>query len=187
MTDIDRDSLLEALASMEQGNFLEGSDSDVLTLLHSSEATDSGPSISGTPQQAAVTRSLQWLSEDDCWRLLKTAVVGRVGLQTSAALVIHPVNFATVGRSVLVRTRADSVLAAAARRHEPVGFEVDELDAARRRGWSVLITGSARELSAEEAQALPSSPEPWAGGARSTFIVVEPDLVTGRRVGPGSQ
>jgi hypothetical protein len=115
MTDIDRDSLLEALASMEQCNFLEGSDTDVLTLLHSSEATHSG-----TPTETAATRSLQWLSEDDCWRLLKTAVVGRVGLQTSAAPVIHPVNFATVGRSVLMRTRADSVLAAAARRHEPV-------------------------------------------------------------------
>jgi hypothetical protein len=51
-------------------------------------------------------------------------------------------------------------------------------------GWSVLISGTARQADADETEALGAtvSADPWAGGDRTVFILITPVRVTGRRI-----
>ena len=82
------------------------------------------------------------LSREECLRLLGTAaVVGRVVALTAAETpVIRPVNFVFDERSqsVVFRCSGGTKLISPARRREGL-VEVDEIDPARRTGWSVII------------------------------------------------
>ena len=65
---------------------------------------------------------------------------------TTAALPnILPVNFRFDGRHILIRTGRGTKLDAATR-NAVVAFEVDEVEPNTRSGWSVVVTGMAREL-----------------------------------------
>ncbi len=67
----------------------------------------------------------------------------------------------------------------------PVAFEIDGLDVAGRRGWSVTARGPSRAATrADELVELWSheDPAPWAAGSRTLFIVIVPHTVSGRRV-----
>jgi transcriptional regulator with XRE-family HTH domain len=131
----------------------------------------------------AASAQLQTLTVEDCWALLRDRGVGRVALEAGGRLVVHPVNFAVVARSVLVRTAADSAVAEAARRGTSVSFEVDNLDEALHEAWSVLLSGPARLAVGEElAATAEAAVSPWAGGERHTVVVIVPDEVTGRRI-----
>lgn len=95
--------------------------------------------------------------------------------------MIVPVNFLVDGRSVVYRTRPESVGAVGA--GTPLAFEADRLDEERMRGWSVLLTGTAEHITdptttgplADRAGA-----RPWAGGSRPLWIRVLPEEITGR-------
>jgi hypothetical protein len=66
-----------------------------------------------------------------------------------------------------------------------VAFEIDEIDAAARRGWSVLVQGPAHHVTGAEQDAVRrAGVEPWAPGDRELFVRIVPSRVTGRRVGP---
>ena len=123
------------------------------------------------------------LSREECLRLLATAHIGRVGLSAAALPVVLPVNFAFDGTDVVIRTAAGTKLDAALR-NAVVAFEVDEIDPVYHAGWSVMVTGMARELRTpdelERARALPL--RPWAPGARDSYIAIPVQLVSGRRI-----
>lgn len=124
------------------------------------------------------------LSTEECMALLNTVSVGRIALTRDALPVILPVNFVVDGHSILVRTGDGAVLRAARAGGTVVAFEVDNLDDLTLSGWSVLVTGTLREVTAVSAvlraEQLPLAP--WAGGERRHFVRITPGLISGRRV-----
>ncbi|MET8294417.1 helix-turn-helix domain-containing protein [Streptomyces sp. NPDC001591] len=133
--------------------------------------------------QAAYHPELVELAAEECWELLGSHGVGRIAVTTGAGPAIFPVNYVSVGTQVAYRTSADAGPAEAAG-HE-VAFEVDRIDDAFSRGWSVLVVGDARtvtEAAAVRRLETHSRSRPWAGGERDLWITVTPGRVTGRRI-----
>lgn len=129
---------------------------------------------------------LEVLDRDECLRLLASRSVGRVGLSAGALPVILPVNFYVDGDRIIVRTGFGTKLAAAMR-NAVVCVEVDEIDSLYHAGWSVLVTGTARELVGEEAAAALALPlRPWSGHA-DHVIAIDVELVSGRRLAPAGR
>jgi nitroimidazol reductase NimA-like FMN-containing flavoprotein (pyridoxamine 5'-phosphate oxidase superfamily) len=127
---------------------------------------------------------LEILERDECLRLLATATLGRVGVTSGALPSVLPVNFQVVDEQVVFRTGVGSKLDAATR-NAVVAFEVDHMDPIDHSGWSVVITGIAREVSdPDELAAMQAAHIPrWAHGADGRFVAVSTDLVSGRRLG----
>jgi hypothetical protein len=66
-----------------------------------------------------------------------------------------------------------------------VAFEIDDIDNAARRGWSVLVQGPAHHVTGADQDAVRAAGvESWAPGDRELFVRIVPTRVTGRRVGP---
>jgi nitroimidazol reductase NimA-like FMN-containing flavoprotein (pyridoxamine 5'-phosphate oxidase superfamily) len=134
----------------------------------------------------AVDKSgLEVLSEGECFALLETAPIGRVVYSDRALPVIVPVNFTIDGVDVVIRTGRRSRLATHAAGHV-IAFEVDDIDAASRSGWSVVLTGflhlveDPRDVERLDRLGLRS----WAPSAHDRYLRLRPDLVTGRRIPP---
>jgi nitroimidazol reductase NimA-like FMN-containing flavoprotein (pyridoxamine 5'-phosphate oxidase superfamily) len=127
------------------------------------------------------------LSESKCRQLLGGGVFGRIGLCTTDGPVILPVNYSLVSESVVFRTAVDGVVA----QHDwanPMAFQVDHVDYADQKGWSVLVVGKARPI--EDADELSHilrtwEPRPWASGARPLHVRLGLGRLTGRRLGSG--
>ena len=126
---------------------------------------------------------LEVLGRDECLRLLASQAVGRVGLSAGALPVILPVNFHLDGDRVLVRTGFGTKLTAAMR-NAVVCLEVDEIDPIYHSGWSVLVTGTARELVGAELEGALRLPlRPWSGHG-DHVVEIRVELVSGRRLDP---
>ncbi|HTQ15817.1 pyridoxamine 5'-phosphate oxidase family protein [Mycobacterium sp.] len=120
------------------------------------------------------------LPEHECWDLLKSMALGRLVTAADGRPQIFPVNFVVQNRTVLFRTAEGTKLISVAINNHVV-FEVDDHDVAE--GWSVIIEGRTRSLrtdeelkEAEHAQLLP-----WTASAKTHYIRILPERVTGRR------
>jgi nitroimidazol reductase NimA-like FMN-containing flavoprotein (pyridoxamine 5'-phosphate oxidase superfamily) len=125
------------------------------------------------------------LTRDECMRLMRDATLGRVGITVDALPVILPVNFRLLGERIVFRTSPGTKLDAATR-NAIVAFEVDEIEPASHSGWSVVVVGTAREVSDPddvEELALANIPR-WAPATSERVVEVSTELVTGRRIGP---
>lgn len=127
---------------------------------------------------------LEVLERRECLALLGTVPVGRVGITSGAIPVVLPVNFALDGDQIIIRTVRGSKHDAAIY-NTVVAFEADSFDPIDHTGWSVVVTGTSRELDSgelERAQHLPL--RRWANGdgERDRFVAIACDMVTGRRV-----
>jgi nitroimidazol reductase NimA-like FMN-containing flavoprotein (pyridoxamine 5'-phosphate oxidase superfamily) len=130
--------------------------------------------------------SLTELDESECVRLLRSRVVGRLGLVTDApAPVIVPVNYAVVDGSIQLLTTDHGLVSRWATTSD-VAFQVDQIDPSRWTGWSVLAQGPCELVPESEAtrllQQLPR-PRPWADGDRRTLLRLRWTRITGRRLG----
>ncbi|MEV7186381.1 pyridoxamine 5'-phosphate oxidase family protein [Kitasatospora sp. NPDC093102] len=126
------------------------------------------------------------LTEPQCWELLGTHGIGRVGLPGSSAPVVLPVNYVVDDRTIAYRTAPGG--AAAPDENSPVSFEVDHIDEHRHRGWSVLVLGEAQHVGTpDEEQHLSTLPgaTPWPGGPRPLWVRIRPAGITGRRIDGG--
>jgi nitroimidazol reductase NimA-like FMN-containing flavoprotein (pyridoxamine 5'-phosphate oxidase superfamily) len=124
------------------------------------------------------------LTEPQCWELIGTHGIGRIGLPGLRAPAVFPVNYAVDAATVVYRTAPGG--AAAPVDGSPVSFQVDHIDDRRSRGWSVLMMGDAHHIDdPDEEQRLSALPGaiPWAGGSRPLWVRVRPDDITGRRIG----
>jgi len=127
------------------------------------------------------------LSYSKCRELLGGGVFGRLALCTPQGPRIIPVNYSLVSEAVVVRTSADGVVA----NHDwgtRVAFEVDYVDYADHRGWSVVATGVGQRVENPEQLALIQrtwDPRPWASGSRPLYARLAWDELTGRRLGAG--
>jgi uncharacterized protein len=131
---------------------------------------------------------LEVLSRDECLRLLGTATLGRVGVTTGALPSVLPVNFRVDRDRILFRTGVGTKLDAATD-NAVVAFEVDEIDSGARSGWSVVVTGVARELTDpdELAEAQRLALVRWAPGDDHRIVAISTDLVSGRRIVPEAE
>jgi nitroimidazol reductase NimA-like FMN-containing flavoprotein (pyridoxamine 5'-phosphate oxidase superfamily) len=87
---------------------------------------------------------LEVLSEEECWALLATQRVGRVGV-CGAQPVIVPVIYGLLDGDVVFRTAPGEKLLAAAL-YRTMAFEIDAFDVEARTGWSVDVVGEAEEI-----------------------------------------
>ena len=129
---------------------------------------------------------LEVLSRDACLGLLATATLGRVGVSSGALPSVLPVNFRFDGRQILIRTGMGTKLDAATS-NAVVAFEVDEIDPVAHTGWSVMVTGMARELTDTGELAAARTPPlaRWAPGEDHRVIAISTELVSGRRIVAG--
>ncbi len=149
-------------------------------------STLEGAGLNMPPGQRSAARNatLRDLTEAECRGLIAAGGIGRfLFVQAGRGPVAIPVNFKFDGTDVLFRTSNDSEIAEGIHQ-QPVSFDVDHLDDALGEGWSVLLTGTAREITEDaelhRAQALDI--EPWAAGERKMYVRLTPNQVTGRRI-----
>ncbi|MET9803890.1 pyridoxamine 5'-phosphate oxidase family protein [Streptomyces sp. NPDC006368] len=123
------------------------------------------------------------LGLDECGALLGTHGVGRVAVTTHDGPAILPVNYVVADGEVAFRAPPGAVVSTAP--GSEVAFEVDHIDDALGRGWSVLVVGEAHPLTDPdsvrrvEAHAYDT---PWAGSDNAPWVAVTPSHVTGRKV-----
>ena len=129
------------------------------------------------------------LTEGECWQLLASVSIGRVVFTQRAMPAIRPVNHVVDGRTIVIRTHLGAAIAARASvgRNEPPGsvvcYEADELDPARRTGWSVIATGMARLVTdPAAADRYAAAVEPWIAGDLNQVVAIEPQFVSGIRL-----
>ena len=129
---------------------------------------------------ALVYEGLEVLDERECRRLLAAASIGRVGVTIGALPAIFPVNYQYVDGDILFRTGEGTKLRAALD-HAVVAFEVDHVDPAERKGWSVQVVGIAERIGTAGLTPEPVL-EPWAPGSRQHLVRIRPEILTGRRI-----
>jgi uncharacterized protein len=142
----------------------------------------------GTMRKLATDRAgLEILHLGDCFGLLKSVPVGRIGFLAGGEVAILPVNFLVDGQDVVFRTAAGSKLCAV-EVGQYVGFEADSYDAATATGWSVVVNGLAEVIdSADEAGRLDAlGLASWGGGADRVWMRIRPSSITGRRIAEAS-
>lgn len=120
------------------------------------------------------------LTPEECWELVATSPVGRLAWQGPHSPTVVPVNFVVDGRSIRVRTTGYSELGRQVD-DSAVAFQVDDIDAEGRTGWSVLMRGEAH-LEYGSAAAGVTEPEPWLSGPRTLRLRIDVEEVTGRRI-----
>lgn len=139
-------------------------------------------------------RTIETLDEAECLRRISPGGIGRIAYQSRFGLAVLPVNYRMLDGAVLFRTAEHSPMdedlrtgIAGADLH--VAFEIDDIDAANRQGWSVLIQGAAHlvQPGAEREAALRAGVDPWPGGERELFVRIVPARMTGRSIVPPSQ
>ena len=126
---------------------------------------------------------LEVLDREECMRLLATATLGRIALTSGALPTVLPVNFALDGDRIVIRTGRGSKLDAATR-DAVVAFEVDELEPTWRSGWSLVVTGVAREVTHPDEVARLSSllGRRWPARGDERLITIPVELISGRRL-----
>lgn len=127
---------------------------------------------------------LEELSPEACLALLDAASVGRIAFVVGEYPVVLPVNYRFVESAgapwLALRTRPGNVIATAP---EQVAFEIDGIDAVSRVGWSVLVRGTLHHTHPSFAR--PGSffdSEPWLADDRTSWLFIEPAIITGRRL-----
>jgi nitroimidazol reductase NimA-like FMN-containing flavoprotein (pyridoxamine 5'-phosphate oxidase superfamily) len=126
---------------------------------------------------------IETFAREQCLDRLREGGVGRLALRGHEAPELRPVNFALRYEQLIIRT-GDGTILAAARKGEPAGFEIDEIDRFEHVGWSVVATGKLAELEADSAN-LALALRPWASGKKDFFVALSLDRVTGLRIPPG--
>ncbi|MGW0804034.1 helix-turn-helix domain-containing protein [Nonomuraea sp. NPDC002799] len=132
--------------------------------------------------------SLEVLAEPECRRLIEPGGIGRVAFSGSHGLTVLPVNYQMHHGAIVFRTAAGGPMDEDLRTGQAgvdfkIAFEIDNIDEARREGWSVLVQGPAHHVDLEEAAgATGSKVTPWAGGERHLYVRIIPQQITGRRI-----
>ena len=126
---------------------------------------------------------LEVLSRAECLRLVSRATVGRLGITSGALPTVLPINFRLVKDRIVFRTSVGTKLDAATH-NSVVAFEVDEMDPLWHSGWSVVVTGVAREITdPDELAELSAANIPrWAPMDSARVVSVSTEMVTGRRI-----
>ena len=154
-----------------------------------------GPDSTTASGSTEGTHDLREIPPEECMDLLHSRQIGRLAVHTADGPYCVPVNYlvaadptgagSAVGHEVIVfRTDEGTKLAGSAL--ATVAFEVDDMDPASQRGWSVMVRGVANDITdaldplAVELRTLPV--HPWASGPKPRWVMIRPRSITGRRV-----
>jgi uncharacterized protein len=128
-----------------------------------------------------------WLDEislEGCLELLRAGPIGRIAFTADDWPVVFPVNYRLVEASertwIALRTRPENVID---RAPINVAFEVDGFGPMPHEGWSVLVRGTLHRVDRDAADFRERfDPEPWILNERDAWLIIEPFLITGRRL-----
>ena len=137
----------------------------------------------------ALDSTMTVLTSDECYRLLGTRQVGRLGVIAEHYPLIIPVNYAMDEGIVVIRSRPG--LKSDNLQQANVTFQVDHLDEMNRGGWSVLVRGQAEEVTDEHSERIirhthETGLRPYAPGTDFHWIRIIPHGITGRRIVAGA-
>jgi nitroimidazol reductase NimA-like FMN-containing flavoprotein (pyridoxamine 5'-phosphate oxidase superfamily) len=126
------------------------------------------------------------LSHEECLRLLAEHEFGRLAVVIGeGAPLIRPVNyvFDDHSKSVVLRTGAGSKLHGLLRSGR-AAFEIDSVDETSHTGWSVIVVGTAVEVTAaSEIERLEQlGLGSWAPGEKPHWVEIRARSVSGRRI-----
>jgi nitroimidazol reductase NimA-like FMN-containing flavoprotein (pyridoxamine 5'-phosphate oxidase superfamily) len=136
---------------------------------------------------AGTSSTLTELGRDECLRLLGATTVGRVVVVRPAEdmPVIRPVNyvFDDASQSVVFRCIPGTKFASLMRASR-AWFEIDDIDTARRTGWSVIIAGVTEVVTqpAELRRLETIGVDSWIAGQDAEWVKIRARVVSGRRV-----
>ena len=130
---------------------------------------------------SGATRRITHLKDDESWKRLRSARMGRLAFAAPDRIAIVPLNAEVRGRSLLFRTTEDAELLTEQRL--PVSFEIDGWDA--RSAWSVIARGTLHRVTdpASLEQEAQMGQAPWApteNSPRTTFVEIAVDHLEGR-------
>jgi transcriptional regulator with XRE-family HTH domain len=176
---------LEYLETSARPNPTQGDLTRLAAALGTTASGLGGAGLNLPPGQrrAAPHPVLETLSLAECRDYLAAGGVGRFLFIADRGPVAIPVNYRMLGDDIIFRTGSATSMPDAARQPR-VSFDVDHLDDVLGEGWSVLVSGEARlvsaptELTTVEALGI----TPWAGGDRDTYIRIVAREITGRRI-----
>jgi nitroimidazol reductase NimA-like FMN-containing flavoprotein (pyridoxamine 5'-phosphate oxidase superfamily) len=119
------------------------------------------------------------LDDDQCWKLLEGTKHGRLVVTVAGEPDIFPVNYATSGRRLYLRTAPGNKLAELTI-NAKVLFEADGILSDE--AWSVVLRGSARVLdqSTDIAEAEALGLKPWVPTLKDFYVEIDPVSVSGR-------
>lgn len=131
------------------------------------------------------TTNLKVLSEEQCLRLIEShhPRVGRLAFADEGdRVLVLPINYRWWNGSVVFRTDPGAKLDAVATGRW-LTFEVDQVDAVWRDGWSVLLQGQGHEITDPAQLTAIDELGLWSwGGASLRTIRLVPEKVSGRRI-----
>lgn len=125
------------------------------------------------------------LSTEECWARLRAAGIGRLAVNNGHQPDIFPVNFLVDDDRIVIRTAEGTKLAAAIASGR-VAFEIDDIDLAANRAWSVVVHGVTQEprSTASVMHDEELSLHPLAGDeGKERYIEIVPTRITGRTIG----
>lgn len=117
------------------------------------------------------------LSTSDSLRLLGGARFGRVVFSRYALPTIRPVNHLVDGGQIVIHANPGTTLTSD---RQVVAYEADTIDPDTQRGWCVIVTGTAEEITdpsdlARYRRLLPTT----LPGPRHRMVRIRPDFVMG--------
>jgi uncharacterized protein len=132
------------------------------------------------------TTRVEALSHDECVQLLAyKSFVGRIAFVIEGQPLVLPVNYLADEHAIVFCTAPGTKLGAL-KDGARVAFEVDDSRALYHAGWSVLVTGTASEVTDEaELDALRRGPlRSWATPQSEHWVRIVIEDISGRRI-PG--
>jgi uncharacterized protein len=127
---------------------------------------------------------LEVLPLAQCLALLRSRPIGRLAYVDGGQPTVVPVNHIVDGNSVILRSLSGAKLDAAIV-DKAVAFQLDDHDAARGTGWSVLVRGRAELLDDhDKITHFATELDSWAidDPATATWIRIVADDISGRRL-----
>lgn len=125
------------------------------------------------------------LTPEECFRLLKSGVFGRLAMVVPTGPQIVPINYSVVNDRIVFRTTPYSLLGTYGLNAQ-MAFEVDHVDYEYGTGWSVVARGRVDAITdSRELDVITSSwvPRPWASGQRNAYYGLHWTELSGRRLG----
>jgi nitroimidazol reductase NimA-like FMN-containing flavoprotein (pyridoxamine 5'-phosphate oxidase superfamily) len=136
--------------------------------------------VSGPAGQAGLER----MDRAECFALLEAEDVGRLAVVQGDMPAIFPVNYLLDGEDIVFRSAPGTKVVHGA--DAPAAFEIDHLDRAERRAWSIVATGhlevvDPRDDAMARLRQLPI--RPWAAGDKDIVMRLVVGTITGRVLG----
>ncbi|MDI1288516.1 MAG: pyridoxamine 5'-phosphate oxidase family protein [bacterium] len=133
--------------------------------------------------QPAGTSASSQLLPHDCWALMSTVHVGRLGFSTNDEQEIFPLNFIADHGSIVFRT-SNSTRIMQCLDGRAVAFEADHVGADE--AWSVVAKGTAAAVTGlyENLDVAELPVHPLQSGSKPIFVRILVDTISGRRFVP---